>query len=142
MQVAQLYVARAGMCLHVARARLLGVDVARARLCREPVVQPGGVNVARARAQLCILAHAFHGNVARTGTGLQQRVLRRLNLVVDADVLQVLVMPADAHDVARLLNGRVGRYLLHSLLAAAPAGLHFAEDVHLVACAARQVNVP
>jgi hypothetical protein len=72
----------------------------------------------------------------------EQRILRRLNLVVDADVVQVLVMAPDAHNVARLLDGRVSRNLLHPLLAAAPAALHFAEDVHLVARAARQVNIP
>jgi hypothetical protein len=54
---------------------------------------------------------------ARAGAGVEKRILWRLNLIVDADVVQVLVVAADTDDVARLLDGRVGRDLLDPLLA-------------------------
>ena len=69
--------------------------------------------------------------------GLEKYVVGRLDIVIDADVVEVLVPRADADDVAGLLNGRIGRDLAHALFAAAPTGFHPAEDMHLVASAAR-----
>ena len=106
-------------------------------------MQAGGVNIARAGGELGVLAHAVDRDVAGAGAGVEKSILRRLNLIVDADVVQVLVVAADADDVARLLDGRMSRDLAHLLVRcrSTPAGLDPAEDVHLVVRAAGEVNV-
>ena len=67
MEVAQLDGARACFSLHISVAGLFGVDAAGASIHREAAVQAGGVNAARAGAQLGVLADAVVGDFAGAG---------------------------------------------------------------------------
>ena len=119
-QILQLDRTRAGARFHVAGADLLGVDVTRAGADGESAFESGGVDRSRACAQFCICAHAFVGHVARSRRSIQIGVGRSQNLIVDADVAEIVVIPSDADDVACLLDGRMRRDLAAPCSSLAP----------------------
>ena len=80
----------------------------------------GGVNVAGAGVELGVVADALVGDIARARTCLKEGIGGRLDLVVDADVVQVLVVLADADDVAGLLDGRIGGDFVDALFVVSP----------------------
>src|ERR1039458_9137135 len=99
------------------------------------------MNAARSGAQLGVLADAIVGSIAGAGGSVEVNIGRGLNLVIDADVVIILVAGADAHNVAGLLDGRIGRDPPDLLVAPAPSRLHPPEDMDLIAGAVREVNV-
>jgi len=99
------------------------------------------VNAARAGAQLRVVAHSVVGYLARARGGVQVNIRRRLNLVIDADVVHVFVVAANFYNAACLLDGRVGRNLPNLILTPAPVGPYLREDMDLSGGALRQVDV-
>jgi len=81
------------------------------------------MDIAGAGAELGVFADAVVADIAGARGGVQVSVSGRLNLIIDADVVQVFMARANAHDVSGLLDGRIVGDLLNLTLVGAPAGL-------------------
>ncbi len=88
-----------------------------------------------------IVADALDLEVARSGAGLEVTAGRRLNVVIDGDVVQIEVMASNAHNVAGLLDGRIRSDFADPVRAGSPAGVDAAEDMNLTVGTARDVNL-
>src|SRR5258708_22488577 len=97
---------------------------------------------AGASGEFRIFSHALNLDIPRSRAGLEKRVSRRLDVVVDADVVIVLVMRTNADDIARLLDRWIGRdFTDPPLVVAVPIGFHVAIDVNLAARPLGDVNM-
>ena len=136
----------AGSCLdsHITLALgLFNVDVTRASVGGEAVLEAGRVDAAGARSEFGVLAHAVIFDVAGAGIGFEEGIGWRLDVIVDADVVVVLMALANADDVSGLIDGWIFRDLLDLFIAtAAPVGFDAAEDVDAIGGAVGDVNVP
>ena len=99
------------------------------------------MDIAGAGAELGVFADAVVADIAGARGGVQVSVSGCLNLIIDADVVQVFMARANAHDVSGLLDGRIVGDLLNLTLVGAPAGLDPSEDVNLAVGAVGDMDV-
>ena len=99
------------------------------------------MDVAGASVELSVFADASSVTLPEPEPASRIAVFRGLNFIIDADVVQVLVMTADANDVAGLLNRGDWRRCPLPFVRWRPSRFHASEDVDLVAGAMGDLHI-
>src|SRR5208283_1054281 len=102
------------------------------------------VYIARCRRSLDRAAHVVDSYPARRYTGVDFGIAGNFNFVLDGNVLQGIVVLADADDVVPLLDRGICSDVLNGLFRTAehrPPGCHFTEDVHFTVGTAPNIHI-